>query len=160
MLRRLDVRVPWRSLDSGFWPEDLPAGCKTVIYGHNGSGKSTVSELLLSLAEGSSATAVVWEDQGKQRTYVATGGTSPSPDMAVFTRKWVEENLSAFLDGASASAIVTLGREAIDAKDDSKSAMASSRSTSAVPSAPPDSAEAQYSSTSAASSGARGEPSR
>lgn len=38
--------------------------------------------------------------------------------MAVFTRKWVETNLSAFLDGASASAIVTLGREAIDAKDE------------------------------------------
>jgi hypothetical protein len=38
--------------------------------------------------------------------------------MAVFTRKWVDANLSAFLDGASASAIVTLGREAIDAKEE------------------------------------------
>lgn len=120
MLRRLDVRAPWRSLDSSFWPENLPAGCKTVVYGHNGSGKSTLSELLLSLAEGSCATAAVWEDEKKQRTSVATGGASPSPDMAVFTRKWVEGNLSAFLDGASASAIVTLGREAIDAKEEEK----------------------------------------
>lgn len=120
MLRRLDVKAPWRSLDSGFWPEDLPAGCKTVVYGHNGSGKSTLSELLLSLAEGSSAAPVVWEDDDKQRANVATGGTSPSPAMAVFTRKWVEGNLSAFLDGASASAIVTLGREAIDAKEEEK----------------------------------------
>lgn len=118
MLRRLDVKASWRSLDSGFWPEDLPAGCKTVVYGHNGSGKSTWSELLLSLAEGSSATGVVWEDDHKQRTNVTAGGSSPSPAMAVFTRKWVEENLSAFLDGASASAIVTLGREAIDAKEE------------------------------------------
>lgn len=118
MLRRLDVKAPWRSLDSGFWPEDLPAGCKTVVYGHNGSGKSTLSELLLTLAEGSSATDVMWEGDGRQRTSVDTGGTSPSPAMAVFTRKWVEGNLSAFLDGASASAIVTLGREAIDAKEE------------------------------------------
>lgn len=118
MLRRLDVKARWRSLESGFWPEDLPAGCRTVVYGHNGSGKSTLSELLLSLAEGSSATGVVWEDGHKRRTTVETGGSSPSPAMAVFTRKWVEENLSAFLDGASASAIVTLGREAIDAKEE------------------------------------------
>jgi len=38
--------------------------------------------------------------------------------MAVFTRKWVESNLSAFLDGAGASAIVTLGKAAIDAKEE------------------------------------------
>jgi wobble nucleotide-excising tRNase len=118
MLRRLDVKAAWRSLDRGFWPEELPAGCRTVIYGHNGSGKSTLSELMLSLAEGSSSTNVVWEDDGKRRTNVVTGGPSPSPAMAVFTRKWVEENLSAFLDGASASAIVTLGRAAIDAKEE------------------------------------------
>ncbi|MDV6300919.1 AAA family ATPase [Dietzia maris] len=118
MLRRLDIEAPWRSLDSGFWPEDLPAGCKTVIYGHNGSGKSTLSELLLSLADGSSATDVVWEDVHMKRTKVRAGGSSPSPAMAVFTRKWVEENLSAFLDGANAAAIVTLGRAAIDAKEE------------------------------------------
>jgi len=118
MLRRLEVKAPWRSLDAGSWPEDLPAGCRTVVYGHNGSGKSTLSELLLSLAEGSAATNVVWEGDDKQRTNVAVGSTSPSPAMAVFTRKWVEGNLAAFLDGASASAIVTLGREAIDAKEE------------------------------------------
>jgi wobble nucleotide-excising tRNase len=38
--------------------------------------------------------------------------------MAVFTRTWVDENLAAFLDGRSASAIVTLGQAAIDAKDE------------------------------------------
>lgn len=118
MLRRLDVKGPWRSLDKGFWPEDLPLGCHTVVYGHNGSGKSTLSELLLSLAEGKCATTVVWEHDGNQRTTINTGGTSPSPSMAVFTRKWVDSNLSAFLDGRSASAIVTLGREAIDAKEE------------------------------------------
>lgn len=118
MLRRLDLSEPWRSLDQGSWPNDLALGCRTVIYGHNGSGKSTLSELLLSLAEGASAAGVVWEHDNNQRSAVDAGGASPSPYMAVFTRKWVEKNLSAFLDGASASAIVTLGREAIDAKDE------------------------------------------
>jgi wobble nucleotide-excising tRNase len=118
MLRRLDLKDQWRSLDKGFWPDDLPFGCKTVVYGHNGSGKSTLSELLLSLADGACATDVVWENEDKQRTTVGRGGVSRSASMAVFTRKWVEANLSNFLDGDSASAIVTLGREAIDAKEE------------------------------------------
>ncbi|CCG02735.1 AAA family ATPase [Blastococcus saxobsidens] len=118
MLRRLDLKAPWRSLDKGFWPDNLPSGCRTVVYGHNGSGKSTLSELLLSLAEGSCATGVVWEHEDGQRTTVGSGEVSPSSSMAVFTRKWVEANLADFLDGDSASAIVTLGREAIDAKDE------------------------------------------
>jgi len=120
MLRRLDVKAPWRSLIPGFWADDFPLGKRTIVYGHNGSGKSTVSELLLSLAESSSANGVIWEDEKGRKTTVRAGGTSPSPHMAVYTRKWVEENLSAFLDGASAAAIVTLGKEAIDAKDEEK----------------------------------------
>lgn len=116
MLRRLDVKAPWRSLNTGFWASDFPLGKRTIAYGHNGSGKSTVAELLLSLADSSSATGVVWEDEKGHKTTVRAGGTSPSPHMAVYTRRWVDENLSAFLDGASAAAIVTLGKEAIDAK--------------------------------------------
>jgi wobble nucleotide-excising tRNase len=118
MLRRLDLKDPWRSLDKGFWPDDLPLGCRSIVYGHNGSGKSTLSELLLSLAEGVGATSVFWEDEDKHRTNVSAGGVAPSPAMAVFTRKWVETNLSDFLGGESASAIVTLGKEAIHAKDE------------------------------------------
>jgi len=118
VLRRIDLKDPWRSLDKGFWSGELPAGGRTVVYGHNGSGKSTLSELLLSLAEGACATDVVWEDEDKRRTTVGPDSPGPATSMAVFTRKWVEANLSAFLDGASASAIVTLGKEAIDAKDE------------------------------------------
>src|SRR5690625_1080187 len=106
MLRRLDVKAPWRSLNTGFWSSDFPLGKRTIVYGHNGSGKSTVSELLLSLAESSSATGVIWEDEKGYKTAVRAGGNSPLPHMAVYTRRWVEENLSAFLDGASAAAIV------------------------------------------------------
>lgn len=89
-----------------------------MVYGHNGSGKSTLSELLLSLTEEQCATDVIWESDDGEKVTVRAGGVSPSPSMAVFTRKWVKENLSAFLDGKSASAIVTLGREAITAKEE------------------------------------------
>lgn len=118
MLRRLDLKGQWRSLDKGFWPDNLPLGRRTVVYGHNGSGKSTLAELLMSLAEGQAATSLIWEHDDKQKTTVNAGGISPSPSMAVFTRKWVETNLSAFLDGKSASAIVTLGQAAIDSKEE------------------------------------------
>uniref|UniRef100_UPI0022E5AF14 AAA family ATPase n=1 Tax=Microbacterium maritypicum TaxID=33918 RepID=UPI0022E5AF14 len=118
MLRRIDLNEPWRSLGKSFWPEDLPLGPRTVVYGHNGSGKSTLSELLLGIAEGQNAANVVWENENRQRINVKVGEASPSMSVAVFTRRWVESNLSAFLDGASASAIVTLGKEAIDAREE------------------------------------------
>lgn len=89
-----------------------------MVYGHNGSGKSTLAELLLSLAEGDSAAAVTWEDENQDITSFASRRAGPSVPVAVFTRKWVQANLSAFLDGASASAIVTLGKEAIHAREE------------------------------------------
>lgn len=116
MLRRLDLKDSWRSLDEGFWPENLPLGRATVVYGHNGSGKSTLAELLLSLGEGQAATSVVWEQDDRGKVNVASGGRGPS-SIAVFTRAWVEDNLSEFLAGEDADAIVTLGRAAIDSQE-------------------------------------------
>lgn len=91
-----------------------------MIYGHNGSGKSTFAELVLGLAEGASPTTVVWEDDSRRRSSVDTASALRSARVAVFTRRWVEDNLSEFLDGQSASAIVTLGKDAINAKDEEK----------------------------------------
>ncbi|MDO8383361.1 MAG: AAA family ATPase [Microbacterium sp.] len=118
MLRRLDLKKSYRSLTTGFWPVDVPLGGRTIIYGHNGSGKSTLSDLLLEMAEGASPVEVIWEDETSQAHKVAVDAPCPSPSMAVFTRTWVTKNLSEFLDGKGASAIVTLGKEAIDAKEE------------------------------------------
>ncbi|MEO1061351.1 MAG: AAA family ATPase [Actinomycetota bacterium] len=118
MLRRLGVAGEWRSLDPRSWPSDVPFGRRTVVYGHNGSGKSTLAELLLSVAEGTCATEAVWEDEHGARSVIQEGEKGPPTRIAVFTRRWVEANLADFLDGESASAIVTLGREAIDAKEE------------------------------------------
>ena len=77
MLRRLDLKRPWRSLDKGFWPDDLPLGCRTIVYGHNGSGKSTLAELLMSLAEDDCATEVVWGGRRRAAHYRAPWRIQP-----------------------------------------------------------------------------------
>lgn len=116
VLRRLDVKASYRSLHAGFWPPVMPLGKRSVIYGHNGSGKSSFASLLLEIASDDAPTEVVWEDdQGRQHT-IRAGKGGPSPSMAVFTKAWVQRNLDEFLDGDTASPIVTLGEEAIEAK--------------------------------------------
>jgi wobble nucleotide-excising tRNase len=117
MLRRLEPIGNYRSLTKGFWPNGLPLGRRSVIYGHNGSGKSSFASLLLEIATDDTSTEVLWEDEFGQGHPVRVGQGGPSPALAVFTKEWVQRNLSQFLDGATASPIVTLGEEAIEAKE-------------------------------------------
>ena len=92
MLRRLDLKDPWRSLDASFWPDDLLLGRHTVIYGHNGSGKSTLAELLLSVAEGSCATDLGWQNELLARSPIGLGGSGAVPPTASAARMTVEQN--------------------------------------------------------------------
>ncbi|NDK90418.1 AAA family ATPase [Gordonia desulfuricans] len=117
MLRHLDLTTAYRSLAKDFWPAALPLGSRSVVYGHNGSGKSSFASLLLEIASEDTSTEVVWEDELGSSHTVRVGGGGPSPAMAVFTKEWVHRNLSQFLEGDTASPIVTLGEEAIEAKD-------------------------------------------
>lgn len=121
MLRRLLVNEKWRSLGPDFWEEDATFGERTIIYGHNGSGKSTVAEIFLALSERESGASSLecperlsWEDENKNK--VSINEKKPLPQkISVFTRKWVESNLRQFLDGDSAEAVVTLDKAAGDA---------------------------------------------
>lgn len=117
VLRRLDPKTAYRSLNKGFWPAELRLGECSVIYGHNGSGKSSFASLLLEIASEAATTEVVWEDERGTSHAVRAGSGGPSPAMAVFTKEWVLRNLSQFLDGDTASPIVTLGEEAIEAQE-------------------------------------------
>lgn len=117
MLRRLELTDSYRSLSKGFWSSALPLGQRSVIYGHNGSGKSSFASLLLELATDGCSTEVVWEDESGASHVVRLGEGGPSPAMAVFTKEWVRRNLTDFLDGETASPIVTLGEEAIEAQE-------------------------------------------
>lgn len=116
MLRRLEPKTTYRSLSKGFWPSALPLGRRSVVYGHNGSGKSSFASLLLEIASDDASTETVWEDELAASHVVRVGHGGPSTAMAVFTKEWVNRNLSEFLDGDTASPIVTLGEEAIEAK--------------------------------------------
>ncbi|WP_017200715.1 AAA family ATPase [Arthrobacter sp. M2012083] len=117
MLRRLEPTHSYRSLSKGFWSNTLPLARRSVIYGHNGSGKSSFASLLLEIASDDASTEVLWEDEHGQSHTVRVGQGAPSSAIAVFTKEWVRRNLSQFLDGATASPIVTLGEEAIEAKE-------------------------------------------
>ena len=117
MLRRLDPTTAYRSLSKGCWLTTLPLGRRSVIYGHNGSGKSSFASLLLEIASEAASTEVIWEDELRANHAVRVGSGGPSPAMAVFTKEWVRRNLSQFLEGDTASSIVTLGEEAIEAKE-------------------------------------------
>lgn len=117
MLRRLELTHAYRSLRKGFWPSDLPLGQRSVIYGHNGSGKSSFASLLLEMASDNATTGVTWEDEAGVSHAVTAGQGAPSPAMAVFTKEGVRRNLTQFLDGETASPIITLGEEAIEAKE-------------------------------------------
>lgn len=119
MLRRLDIRAAYRSLSPGFWPTSVPFGKRTVVYGHNGSGKSTLAHLLLEVVSGNSPVEVTWDDCNHVHK-IACGSGLSGRSMSVFTKEWVHRNLSQFLDGESALAIVTLGEEAIGAKEREK----------------------------------------
>jgi wobble nucleotide-excising tRNase len=88
-----------------------------VIYGHNGSGKSSFASLLFEIATDETSIEVQWEDEGARTHTVRVGRGGPSPAVAVFTKEWVRRNLLQFLEGATASPIVTLGEEAIEAKE-------------------------------------------
>lgn len=117
MLRRLEPSDFYRSLSRGCWPSNLPLGRRSVIYGHNGSGKSSLASLLLEIASNNASTRVTWEDEAGTAHSLQIGQACPSPAMAVFTKEWVQRNLSQFLEGDTASPIVTLGEEAIEAKE-------------------------------------------
>lgn len=116
LLGKLELRGSFRSLTQETFSEGFRFGKSTIIYGHNGSGKSSLAELLYQLGDGRCDQTVYWTDEMGSRTKVDSNGTPPNVSLSVFGRSWIKENLADFLDGDTAAAIVTLGSEAVDAK--------------------------------------------
>ena len=68
--------MQYRSLGPGFWPSSIAFGKRTVIYGHNGSGKSTFSDLLLEIAMG------LVEERPVKEAFVRHQTRVPNPKFA------------------------------------------------------------------------------
>lgn len=117
MLTRLQLRRSFRSLTADTFPTGVHFGKRTVIYGHNGSGKSSIAELLYQISEKTCTESYVWYGASIPRS-----GTKDSPPedtkISVFTKSWVTKNLREFLEGDSADVIVTIGEAAGTAKED------------------------------------------
>ncbi len=117
MLSKIGLHAPFRSLVPETFTQEAVFGKKTVVYGHNGSGKSSLAELLYQLSEGRCSNAVSWVDVSGSRVEIARNTSPQQATLSVFTKSWVHANLSSFLDGDSAASIVTLGSTAVDAKE-------------------------------------------
>ena len=112
MLRKLNTDVPFRAF--GEKPFDhgdssCVLGRRTVIYGRNGSGKTSLSEMLrLAVLSGKADNSVVSASLRQSGvTSVTTVGDAQFPlSVMVYNRYYVSDALHGFLDGSGSSALI------------------------------------------------------
>src|SRR5690625_4416809 len=117
MLGRLELNKKFRSLEPRSFPGDVVFGKRTVIYGHNGSGKSSLAEMLHQLGSSRLPGHLTWIDKNGGKHGPSPDSPFPDAHVTTYCKSWIEENVSQFLDGDKAAAIVTLGKQAKDAKE-------------------------------------------
>lgn len=117
MLSYLGLKDQFRSLASNTFSSATRFGRRTIIYGHNGSGKSSLSELLHQLANGQQSISLTWDDSQGQRTSLPPFSTHPNVVVSSFCKSWIQENIAEFLDGSTTAAIVVLGKTAKEAQE-------------------------------------------
>lgn len=112
MISLIQPHGRFRTLTLETFDETTRLGERTIAYGHNGSGKTSLAEILLSLKNGDCPIDVnITDDQGNVTNVKAYSEWKGSPT-SIFTRSWVDENLGEFMNGNGASSIVTFGAEA------------------------------------------------
>lgn len=122
MLRSISTNVPFRGLAQDPFGYDGNAcvfGKQTVIYGQNGAGKTSLSEILrqgsaCSEVEGATATASL--RTGNSNRQMPLADPDFPLDVSVYNRFYVAESLALFLDGEGTSdPILKLGQENVEA---------------------------------------------
>jgi wobble nucleotide-excising tRNase len=122
MLRSISTDVPFRGLSADPFRHDGSAcvlGRRTVIYGQNGAGKTSLSEILRqgsasSEVEGATVTASLRFENSNRPMPLADPGFPL--DVAVYNRFYVADSLALFLDGRGVSdPILKLGQENVKA---------------------------------------------
>jgi len=115
LLTQWQMHDPYRALNTNPFGIGTASasglGKMTVIYGRNGSGKSTFSELLCELAEGRlSSSRFKWRGWSNAAAVSGQSAFDSLGTIHVYNRFYVERALQTFLDGSgSAAAIVKLG---------------------------------------------------
>lgn len=123
MLRTFTPQSTFR----GLAPEPFPSsndgghlGRSTIIYGRNGSGKSTFSEFLRQLARHDGNVSPLFGSYFDTASGKVQTGEVPSRvvhDIHVFNRFYVDHNLGQFLDGEElGDLIVVLGQDNVAAR--------------------------------------------
>lgn len=103
-------------------PDMCVLGTRTLVYGRNGSGKTTISEALrLTAADqlaGPTVLNLIAVDNGSEAMIRLSANTGPR--IFVFNRHYIEDELRGFLDGDDKSPpiVVKLGKENIQAEED------------------------------------------
>lgn len=120
MLSYLNLDAQFRSLTSNTFSSKNRFGRRTIIYGHNGSGKSSLSELLYQVADGKQSIPVTWHNTEGQKSVLSPHSMVPNVVISSFCKSWMRENVADFLDGNSAAAIVALGKTAKEAQEQEK----------------------------------------
>ena len=116
MLSNLHLVDNFRSLTPETFSMEAKFGKRTIIYGHNGSGKSSLAELFYQMGNGIQSSHVDWFNEGGKVIRLAPSTRPQNIVISTFCKSWLEENVAEFLEGNSAAAIVTLGKTATDAK--------------------------------------------
>ncbi|NME88387.1 AAA family ATPase [Corynebacterium stationis] len=144
MFSNLKIESDFRSLNSKTFDGSLRFGKRTIIYGHNGSGKSSIAELFHQLSKGTQTTPIHWYNEEQKSQKILPSNIPSEMVISSFCKSWIQENVSEFLEGSSAASIVTLGKAAQDAKTEEETLYKSvKRLAEKVPDAQKTSAEAK-----------------
>ena len=118
------TQINFRVFKDFAWPQNLsPFEQKNLIYGWNGSGKSTLADIFLAIEqkkdiESGNFTLAIKGKKTIKSTEIEKR-TDELPDVRVFSKKYVEQNV--FTTEGKAKAIVHLGKGNIEKRIRSKS---------------------------------------
>ena len=113
------ARIDREGVLAGYkWPDGLPGFRRqNVIYGWNGTGKTTISRLLAQFDNSSDSTADLEIDLVVEQQQVSGGEyLSRKPSVHVFNRDYVEQNIAASQHGTMPP-VYTLGKAKINEKE-------------------------------------------
>lgn len=121
MLSKLKLQGKYRSLSANTFDQDAIFGKRTVIYGHNGSGKSSFAEMLHELSRGQFPEKLTWWNEDGRSSTILPGNLPEGGLISVYTRTWIKDNLSSFLEGDEAKSIaVNLGAKSVEGATEQK----------------------------------------